>query len=395
MAIKKKKSPSTKKTTKNKKSALVARPLSKQHMPEDYSISLAEYVKGGPERLITDEDKRGPKQRMRGFESTYQNIIDYIVRVTHRIWEEKNIGYIYDTYQQNSQVYDDYGLQLGAKKIVTDTTHTINAFPNIQLIADEVIWAGNDEVGFHTSHRCIIRGKNTGYSKYGPPTNREIDVWCIANCVTLDNEIFLEHVLYNNSSMLSQLGLDLHEVAAKLAADRPAGRSKKSAVRQSSSRRGVIKPDLVTIPKPGKGFDVDDFVRSLYQNVWNRRMLGALATTHASNLVFHGPTDRAFKGLELYQAFLLSLLAMFPDLVLSIDEIYWMGNDKEGYLTSVRWSGNATHAGNGRYGPPTNRQVYIWGITQHKIVNGRISDEWMMFNEMDLMMQLAGALDEA
>ncbi len=53
------------------------------------------------------------------------------------------------------------------------------------------------------------------------------------------------------------------------------------------------------------------------------------------------------------------------------------------------------NSGNGSFGPPTNREVYIWGITQLKIVDGRIVEEWMMFNEMDLMMQLAGALDEA
>ena len=108
MTIKKMKLSDTNKTTKDDKSDPVALPLSKDHMPADYSISLAEYVKGGSERLITDADKRGPKQSMRGFESTYQNIIDYIVRVTHRIWEEKNIGYINNTYHQNSQVYDPW-----------------------------------------------------------------------------------------------------------------------------------------------------------------------------------------------------------------------------------------------------------------------------------------------
>jgi len=383
--------PDTKNTTENRKSDPVALPLSKDHMPADYSISLAEYVKGGPERLITDADKRGPKQSMRGFESTYQNIIDYIVRITHRIWEEKNIDYINNTYHQNSQVYDDYGLQLGAKKIVADTTHTINAFTDIQLIADEIIWAGNDEVGFHTSHRCIIRGKNTGPSKYGPATNREINLWCIANCVALDNEIFLEHVLYNNSSMLKQLGFDLHEIAATLAADQP----QQSAIRKTSDRGGAMKAGLTSKPQPAKGFDMEDFVHSLYDNVWNRQMVKALETTHGSDLLFRGPTDRECKGLQQYQAFLLSLFAMFPDLKLSIDDVYWMGNEKEGYLSSVRWSGNATHSGNGSFGPPTNRQVYIWGITQLKIVDGRIVEEWMMFNEMDLMMQIAGALDQA
>ena len=71
MAIKKMKLPDTKNTTENGKSVPVALPLYKDHMPADYSISLAEYAKGGPERLITDSDKRGPKQSMRGFESTY------------------------------------------------------------------------------------------------------------------------------------------------------------------------------------------------------------------------------------------------------------------------------------------------------------------------------------
>ena len=37
----------------------------------------------------------------------------------------------------------------------------------------------------------------------------------------------------------------------------------------------------------------------------------------------------------------------------------------------------------------TNRPVHIWGITQHKIVAGRIVEEWMLFNELDLMMQLS------
>ena len=66
-----------------------------------------------------------------------------------------------------------------------------------------------------------------------------------------------------------------------------------------------------------------------------------------------------------------------------------MGNDKDGYLSSERWSAMGTHSGAGIYGAPTNRSIEIWGITQHKIVNGRIVAEWMLFNELDLMMQLA------
>ena len=36
-------------------------------------------------------------------------------------------------------------LQFGAEKIVADTVHTNNAFPDIRLFADEVIWAGDEK----------------------------------------------------------------------------------------------------------------------------------------------------------------------------------------------------------------------------------------------------------
>ncbi|WP_420641513.1 hypothetical protein [Candidatus Leptofilum sp.] len=143
------------------------RPLAEPRvMPADFTISLG--TKGGTDQQLLNPGTER-RQSLRGFEETYVDIIDYIVRITHRIWEEKDIGYIYDTYSHSSKVYDDYGLQYGRDKIVANTVHTINAFPDIRLFADEVIWAGDDEVGFHTSHRLIIGGHNTGYSNYGRP----------------------------------------------------------------------------------------------------------------------------------------------------------------------------------------------------------------------------------
>ena len=204
--------------------------LSRRHMPTDYTVSLAKYTsRGTPEETRIPKDF-GPRQALAGFEETYRNIIDYIVRITYRIWEDRDVEYIRDTYHDASRVYDDYGLQLGSAKIVDDTYHTTGAFSDIELIADEIVWAGDDEVGFHTSHRTIIRGTNDGPSRYGPATGRKVDVLVFANCVALENEIFLEHVIYNTSSMLNQLGFDIDDMARKLAADPPAGWPRSDAV---------------------------------------------------------------------------------------------------------------------------------------------------------------------
>ena len=356
----------------------------KRHMPEDFSISLA----------TTREEERsssGPvterRQSMRGFEDTYIDIIDYIVRITHRIWEEKDVGYIYDTYSSTSRVFDDYGLQHGSEKIVADTVHTINAFPDIELYADEIIWAGDDEVGFHTSHRTLITGHNTGFSRYGPPTGREITCWCIANCVSLANEIFDEWVIYDTASLLQQLGHDLPEMARELGnqADVDTPNDLRSGEPERLPSQG--KPPHLSLAHTGR-FDVEDFIRVTYHNIWNLRMLGTVRDAYAPELGFRGSTNRVFQGRGEYQAFILSMLAMFPDLALQVDDVYWMGNDEEGHLSSVRWSFVGTHSGMGVYGPPTGRQISMWGISQHKIKDGQILEELMLFNEFAVMQQI-------
>ena len=49
-------------------------------------------------RDIKADDQGERVQPMRGFEDTYVDIVDYIIRITHRIWEDQDVGYIYDTY---------------------------------------------------------------------------------------------------------------------------------------------------------------------------------------------------------------------------------------------------------------------------------------------------------
>jgi len=83
-----------------------------------------------------------------------------------------------------------------------------------------------------------------------------------------------------------------------------------------------------------------------------------------------------------------SLLSTFPDLGLHVDEIYWMGNDDEGYRISVRWTALGTHRGWSLYGEPTGRRVHLWGLQQVYVQGGRIVEDWMLFNEFDVIAQI-------
>lgn len=366
---------------------LQAQPLERRHMPDNYGISLARYTKRGTPTEARIPADFGTAQSLRGFEPTYRNIIDYIVRITYRIWEDRVVEYIRDTYHPQSQVFDDYGLQFGAEKIVSDTLHTTGAFSDIRLLADEIIWAGDDTVGFHTSHRTIIRGTNDGASKYGSATHKKVDVWCIANCVALDNRIFLEHVLYNTSDLLLQMGFDLREIAENLARAKPPGwpRSQSTWDALRAAAR-PIRP--ISVAEPVSGFDVDAFVRAHFACVWNDKRRCDYQRTHAPNASFRGPSGRAAVGRDACADFSAQLLDSFPDLRLQVDEVYWMGNTREGYLCSTRWSAEGTHRGANLYGAASHKPAQLWGITQHRIVDGCIVEEWTMFNELDLLMQL-------
>ncbi len=362
--------------------------LSRAHMPTTFDISLKDYTKGGAHRI---PPYLGPSQSLKGFDPEYRNIVDYIVRITYRIWEThaREVEYIEDCYSDDSLVYDDYGLQHGNAKIVGDTHHTTGAFPDIILDAEEVIWAGDDNVGFHTSHLTRIMGTNTGPSKYGDPTGTNIEVMVIANCVALGNDIFLEHVLYNTSAMLKQLGLDLWEEAHRLAAD-PFPGWPRSPDTWADLRAGVRPERPLSVGEPIDGFDPDAFSRSLHDNIWNGD--GSLLNEcYSSDVPFEGTTDRKFTGLDAYRAYVGELRDAFPDMMHQVDEVYWMGNDDEGYLISTRWSADATHTGGTFYRDPTGQNCQIWGITQQRVKNGVVEQEWQLFNELDLMIQIAKA----
>ncbi len=362
-----------------------ALPLQRPDMPVDHHVSLENYTSGRTTRIPKD---LGPAQSLQGFDPTYRNIIDYIVRITYRIWEtnDREVEYIGECYSLDSQVFDDYGLQLGNQKIIVDTHHTTSAFPDIILDAEEVIWAGNDQIGFHTSHLTRISGTNTGSSRYGNATGKTVNFLVLANCVALQNDIFLEHVLYNTSAMLQQLGIDPWEESARLVKNPPAGwpRSQENWDQLRSATSPAIP---ISQAEPITGFDPDTFTREIHDNVWNGNQ-SAIINSYTENLLFEGATERIFSGRTAYRHYVNELRSVFPDLQLQVDEVYWMGNELDGWLISTRWSAEGTHLGKGIYRSPSGKTCQMWGITQWQVLNGIVQKEWQLFNELDLMMQI-------
>ena len=85
------------------------------------------------------------------------------------------------------------------------------------------------------------------------------------------------------------------------------------------------------------GFDPDKFARDIHNNIWNGD-LSALKDRYADNVKFEGTTNRLFEGRDAYKTYVETIRAAFPDLSFQVDEVYSMGNERDGWLISARWS---------------------------------------------------------
>lgn len=352
--------------------------------PADYAISVR--AKRGIDVTAADQGSR--VQPMCGFEDTYVDIVDYIIRITDRIWVAQDVGYIYETYTEDCRVYDDSGPRYGVDGVVESTVQAIHAFPDTRHHADDVIWAGNQDQGFATSHRAVNVGHHLGPWRWGPRTGRRVSLWVIANCVSRANRIREEWVLYNLGARLEQCGIDI-EAAARAYGNE--GLSIPLRARELPPMR-ALGTEVTTgrlIPSGGvPRFEVDSTVRALFHEVYNRRNLSAIDRVYSQNVRWHGATNREGYGRDDVRDMARALLATFPDLHLGVDEVYWMGNDEDGFAVSVRWTALGTHLGAALYDRPTGRRVHLWGISQLYFDRGRIFEEWALFNEFDVLAQL-------
>lgn len=78
-------------------------------------------------------------QSHNGFDDICTDIVDYIMRCTHRIWDERNIGLIHSHYAHNCTVYGIMGTVYNREDMVLDTIQRIVAFPERRGIATKVV----------------------------------------------------------------------------------------------------------------------------------------------------------------------------------------------------------------------------------------------------------------
>ncbi|MEY4999303.1 MAG: hypothetical protein RIS00_1347, partial [Pseudomonadota bacterium] len=168
---------------------------------------------GGRDIAQILEPQGPPRQHIPGFDPEYADIVDYILRCTHRIWEQKDVGLIATHYGSDIVVHMMTGPTLGMEGVIAGTARTLSAFPDRTLTGEAVIWSDEGEGSYLSSHRITSSATNLGASELGPATGKRITFTTIADCLCKANLIIEEWLVRDYSHMALQLGYHPRAVA--------------------------------------------------------------------------------------------------------------------------------------------------------------------------------------
>jgi predicted ester cyclase len=333
---------------------------------------------------------RPRSQSLEGFDDVYTDIVDYIVRCTHRIWDERDIGLIYTHYTHNCVVYGTMGTVYNREDMVRDTIQRLVSFPERRGMATQVIWNGNDKDGFYTSHLVTSSGRHSQHGHFGPPTGRPFNWRTVADCMILKNRIYREWIVSDQMAAVRQLGLDADAFALRAA--RSLFERGLASVDIGENRRllGQYPPETEADTSIASTELEAATLRWLHE-VWNKRMFGTIASVYAPTVQYHGPSMREHYGIAAVTHQHLGLLGSIPDLAYTPQHICSVADVEGGTKVAVRWVMEGHHLGYGllqSLGEPTGKRLQVMGMSHYHIKDGKVVDEWNVYDELSLLTQV-------
>lgn len=322
---------------------------------------------------------------MKGFDPEFADLPDYIVKITERIWEGRGIDLIRRWYAPDCVVYTSMGPFRGVEAVVAGTLDTLNAFPDRRLLPEDVIWSSEGEAGWLSSHRVSAPARHDGHGAFGPPTGRAIHFRAIADCLCRDNMVVEEWLTRDQSGIALQLGLDPAAMADALAAqDRAAGRKPWHLADAARLREtGALRPPV------HQGHPAARLVRDAWTAIWNDADLARVRAVYHPAAVAHVPGNRILHGHDRIERWLIGHLSAFPDARLAVEHSIALADPGMATRVATRWWMAGTHTGTGEWGAPSGATVLVLGVTHSDIVEGRVRNEWTVFDEVAVLKQIA------
>ena len=321
---------------------------------------------------------------MERFDPEFSDPVDYIVKITHRIWEQRGVGLIRERYYDpQTQLRAPLGISSSADAVVAGTLETLAEFPDRQLLADDVV-IGDKPTGFYSSHRVRSTATHGGDGRFGKATGRALTMLTIADCLCRDNRVVEEWLVRDQAGIARQLGLDpaaLGEAAAR------ANKAMAAPGADALLARWADPNGLTIVGDQDLAMRVID----AWREIWERASLDRIALHYDRAVRLEAPGAELHHGAHNLERFLFGLLAAIPDGKFTAHHAIARREPDRPPRVAVRWSYAGRHRGHGRYGAPSDAMLVLLGISQVELRGDRILNEWMLVDDTSVFAQIAAA----
>ncbi len=282
---------------------------------------------------------------MKGFDPKFRDFPDYILGITHEIWEGRGIATLRDYYAQDIIVRSPGSVVRGNGGVIAATMATLAEFPDRQLLGEDVIWSGTPETGMLSSHRIVSTATHAGDGVYGKATEYARDLIareggpeaCVKPCGPA-NDIAGPYQGRGNDD---PWGARLGEMLTR-----------------------IMGADMAVIAA--------DYDRAAHLE-------------YPGHVTAHGPAA----ATNLW----MGLRAAFPSARFAIHHQIGRTDPDMPPRAAIRWSLTGKHDGWGAFGRPTGADVHVMGIThgeygRHGNAPAQLRREWTLFDETAIWKQI-------
>ena len=317
---------------------------------------------------------------MKGFDSKYKDFPDFILKITKQIWEGKDVNSIAKFYTDKIPVRSPFGVTYGNKPVIDATHATLKEFPDRQLLGEDVIWNGNDDSGYHSSHRILSKGTHLGDGFYGKPTGKKIYYRVIADCACKNNQVYDEWIVRDQGAMVRQLGYSPKEFAQMQINNENNLKIKKEVFNSQSDMKSEyvpIKADINSI-----GYKYSNILQKIFKQNYDFKDY-----SRAANIFW--PGNRIGHGREDIIKFWETLSKSFTNVKFSIEHIGFIEEKNKNPRASIRWFLDGKHTEKSKeFGEATNNNVFIFGINHAEFSKDNVIREWVVFDEVAVWKQI-------
>ena len=303
----------------------------------------------------------------------YADPDEFIREVTDLIWVDRAIGFIRENYEPDSIVHGGYGTSLTREEVIEGSLLRIASTPDRIGQAEDVVWEARGDDAFLSSHLVFSCD----------PTNDVVNRG-IANCLYRRGRMVEEWVVRDALAIALQNGEDPDELARS-----------KAFLGYSGTFTQPAPDDVLACgdsgPRPDDHRLEVEMVLEFIDRVWNSHDLEKVQDFMVRDLMLHTIGYRTVIRPEGYRRALLKMLQPFPtgqfevrDVVTNYSERY------AGLRVAVTWKFRGRYNGRPDFGPLTNSEIDLLGVSQFLIQSGRIVREIRVYDEIALRAQIAG-----